>query len=409
MDVCTAFLNGDLDFEVYMEQPSGYTNNDPRYVCKLKKGLYGLKQAARCWNATLDEFMKSAGYRVSSADGCVYIKTEKDANGHINFVIFPFYVDDVVPVSNSIEMLEKEKKALCNRFELVDNGEISHVLGLTVKRDREARTISISQPTYLREMLERFRMSQCNPVSTPLEAGRQFTKFSDGDTPFNKEIYQQAIGCLTYVSTSTRPDISAAVGALSQHMAHPSTDHWSGVKRILRYIQGTLNYGLVFTAGDGLLHGYSDADWAGDPDNRLSTSGYVFRIGDATVSWSCKKQKTVARSSTEAEYVSLSFATQEAVWLRRLLLSLGMGINGPTVMFEDNNGAIDLTKNAKHHNRTKHIDIAHHFAREKVEQNEITVTHCQSINMVADIMTKGIPRVQFQKLRDMLGVRCVEA
>ena len=408
MDVCTAFLNGDLDFDVYMEQPTGYSNCDPNYVCKLKKALYGLKQAARCWNSTLHEFMLSSGYSVSSADGCVYLKSEKTDNGNIKFVIFPFYVDDVVPVSNDIEMLEREKAALCSRFELVDNGEISHVLGLTVKRDRESRIISISQPSYLQEVLARFRMDHCNPVSTPLEAGRQFTKFSDGDVPFDKEIYQQAIGCLTYASTSTRPDISAAVGALSQHMSQPSTDHWSGVKRVLRYIKGTLNYGLIFTAGDGILHGYSDADWAGDPDSRLSTSGYVFRIGDATVSWSCKKQRTVARSSTEAEYVSLSFATQEAVWLRRLLQSIGFGETQPTVMFEDNNGAIDLTKNAKHHNRTKHIDIAHHFAREKVEQKEIIVTHCPSKDMIADIMTKGIPRVQFQRLRDLLGVRCVD-
>ena len=277
MDVCTAFLNGELDCEVYMEQPQGYTNGNPNYVCKLKKGLYGLKQAARCWNKTLDEYMKSAGYRVCSADGCVYIKTEKREDGQIKFVIFPFYVDDVIPLSNDVEWMKREKAALSERFELVDNGEISQVLGLIVKRDREAKTISISQPTYLQEMLERFRMDQSNPVSTPLEAGRQFTKFSENDVPFDREIYQQAIGCLTYASTSTRPDISAAVGALSQHMANPSTDHWSGVKRVLRYLKGTLNYGLIFTAGDGTLHGYSDADWAGDLDNRRSTSGYVFR------------------------------------------------------------------------------------------------------------------------------------
>ena len=325
-------------------------------------------------------------------------------------MIFPLYVDDVIPISNDTTMLEREKNALCKRFEMVDNGEISHVLGLTVKRDRASRTLTISQPTYLQEMLERFKMSNCNSVSTPLETGRQFLKFSDGDVPFDKEIYQQAIGCLTYVSISTRPDIAAAVGALSQHMAQPSSDHWSGVKRVFRYIKGTLNFGLRFSAGDATLHGYSDADWAGDPDTRLSTSGYVFRIGDSCVSWSSKKQRTVARSSTEAEYVALSYAAQEAIWLRRLLSSLGIAgpLTQPTVLYEDNNGAIDLTKNAKHHNRTKHIDIAHHFVREQVEMKEVFVTHCPSKFMVADIMTKGIPRVQFQKLRDAMGVCCVD-
>ena len=408
MDVCTAFLNGELDCEVYMEQPQGYSNGDINYVCKLKKGLYGLKQAARCWNKTLDEYMKSAGYKVSSADGCVYIKSKKSEDGQIKFVIFPFYVDDIIPVSNDLEWMKQEKAALSQRFDLVDNGEISQVLGLIVKRDREAKTISISQPTYVQEILERFRMDQSNPVSTPLEAGRQFTKTSDSDAPFDREIYQQAIGCLTYISTSTRPDISAAVNALSQFMTNPSTDHWSGVKRVLRYLKGTINYGLIFAAGDGRLHGYCDADWAGDPDTRRSTSGYVFRIGDATVSWSCQKQKTVAKSSTEAEYVSLSYATQEAVWLRRLMESLGFGTQAPTILYEDNNGAIELTKNAKHHNRTKHIDISHHFVREKVEEKEIVVTHCPSKEMIADVLTKGIPRVQFQRLRDLLGVGCVD-
>ena len=212
------------------------------------------------------------------------------------------------------------------------------------------------------------------------------------------------------ICTSTRPDISAAVGALSQHMAQPSHDHWSGVRRIFRYIKGTLNFGLKFAAGDAILHGYSDADWAGDPDTRLSTSGYVFRNGDSPVSWSSKKQRTVARSSTEAEYVALSYAAQEGIWLRRLLSSLGIGSPEirPTTIYEDNNGAIDLTKNSKHHNRTKHIDIAHHFVREQVELKEISVAHCPSKYMVADILTKGIPRVQFEKLRGALGVGCVD-
>ena len=407
MDVCTAFLNGDLDCEVYMEQPKGFIDSQyPDHVCKLKKGLYGLKQAARCWNSTLHEYMTSAGYRVCSADGCVYIKSERQSDGSVKFVIFPLYVDDVIPISNDTLMLEREKAALCKRFEMVDNGEISHVLGLMVKRDRAARTLTISQPTYLQEMLERFKMDGCNSVSTPLETGKQFSKFCSGDVPFDREIYQQAIGCLTYASISTRPDISSAVGALSQHMAQPNAEHWSGVKRVFRYMKGTLNYGLKFEAGDTTLHGYSDADWAGDINTRLSTSGYVFRIGNSSVSWSSKKQKTVARSSTEAEYVALSYAAQEGIWLRRLLDSLGVGSlqTEPTTIYEDNNGAIDLTKNAKHHNRTKHIDISHHFVREQVELKNISVTHCPSKYMIADIMTKGLARVQFEKLREAMGV-----
>ena len=287
---------------------------------------------------------------------------------------------------------------------MVDNGEISSVLGLKITRDRMGRVLTISQPSYLLEMLKRFRMESCNPVSTPLEPGRQFTKMDENDVAFDQQIYQQAIGCLTYASVCTRPDIAAAVGVLSQFMSQPSENHWSGVKRILRYIKGTLNFGLKFTAGDGVLRGYSDADWAGDFDTRRSTSGYAFKIGNATVSWSSKRQATVAKSTAEAEYVALSYATQEAVWLRQLLNDVGFGTNSPTIIFEDNNGAIDLSRNAKYHSRTKHIDISHHFVRERVKSKEIDVVHCPSKDMVADVLTKGIPRVQFYKLRDLLGV-----
>ena len=210
-------------------------------------------------------------------------------------------------------------------------------------------------------------------------------------------MYQQAIGCLTYITTATRPDIAAAVGALSQYMSKPSKDHWKGVKRILRYLKGTLKYGLQFSAQEEKpeLFGYTGADWAGDVDTRRSTSGYVFQIGSGTVSWSSRKQQTVAKSSTEAEYVALSSATWEAVWLRRLMKDLGRQMDAPTTIYEDNQGAIELAKNAKFHNRTKHIDICHHFVRERVVSNEIRVIYCPTEDMIADIMTKGLAKLTY--------------
>lgn len=192
-------------------------------------------------------------------------------------------------------------------------------------------------------------------------------------------------------------------------MSDPSQRHWSGIKRILRYLKGTLGYGLKYTSDGGeSLTGFADADWAGDLDTRCSTSGYLFQIGNAPVSWSSKRQKTVARSSAEAEYVSLSMAAQEAVWLRCLLSDLGQCVPAPTIIYEDNNGAIELSKNAKNHNRTKHIDIAFHFTRERVQAGELEILYCPTGDMVADMMTKGLGRVQFQKLRDALGVCYVE-
>jgi hypothetical protein len=204
---------------------------------------------------------------------------------------------------------------------------------------------------------------------------------------------------------STRPDISAAVNVLSQFMSCPNEQHWTGIKRILRYLKGTLNHGLCFSGDDVDLVGYSDSDWAGDIDTRRSTSGYVFQIGGATINWCSKRQLTVARSSTEAEYMALSAAAQECIWLRRLLKDFGTGENDkPTTIYEDNNGAIELAKNPKFHNRTKHIDVAYHFTRERVASNELSVIHCPTEEMLADIMTKGLGRIKFEKFRDMLGV-----
>jgi hypothetical protein len=405
MDVNTAFLNGELDYEVYMEQPEGFVDTDhPEYVCKLNKSLYGLKQSARCWNNTLDAYLKENDYRPADADGCFYIKSEKSDNGHIKFVILPVFVDDFIPVSNDTSMMRKEKAAFCERFDMEDKGEVHDVLGLRITRDREKRVLTISQPDFIQSVLVRFGMENSKQVGTPMDAGSQFSKFTEGDVTFDRQKYQQAIGCLTYAAMSTRPDISAAVNILSQFMSCPTEQHWTGIKRILRYLKGTVNHGLCFSGDDVELVGYSDSDWAGDLDTRRSTSGYVFQIGNATINWCSKRQQTVARSSTEAEYMALSAAAQECIWLRRLLKDFGIGGDKPTTIHEDNNGAIELSKNAKFHNRTKHIDIAYHFTRERVASNELSVTHCSTEEMVADIMTKGLGRIKFEKFRDMMGV-----
>ena len=407
MDVETAFLNGTLDYEIYMEQPKGFIDpNRPDHVCKLKKSLYGLKQSARCWNTTLDDYLLSEGYTKSDADDCIYIKTVKIHNEE-HFVILAVYVDDVVPISDNIDVLEEEKAKLKERFVMVDNGDIDYMLGLQIKRDRNERKLSISQPNYLENVLERFNMTNCNPVSTPMETGRKFSKLSDNEAPFtDTQLFQQAVGCLMYAATTTRPDIASAIGILAQYMSAPSMSHWSGIKRILRYIKGTQNFGLLFSTDEGNneLVGYSDSDWAGDVDTRRSTSGYTYHIGRSLVSWSSRKQATVAKSSTEAEYVALSFATQEAIWLRRLMSSIGCSAASPTVIFEDNQGAIELSRNPKHHNRTKHIDTSFHFTRERVISQEVSVQYCPTSEMIADTMTKALPRFAFEKLRNYMGL-----
>ena len=300
-------------------------------------------------------------------------------------------------------MLTEEKQKFKTQFKMVDNGDVHYVLGMQINRDRPNKVLTIGHPNYLSDVLKRFKMDNCRPVATPLEAGKKFQKTTDDDQMFHDiSLYQQAIGCLTYAATTTRPDIAAAISALSQYMSKPSVDHWSGVKRVLRYC--TTNYGLCFTANEeNELVGFSDSDWAGDIDTRKSTS-YTFFVGSSLISWSSKKQATVAKSSTEAEYVALSGATQEAIWLRRLLNDLRCATDHPTIINEDNQGAIELSKNPKHHNRVKHIDIAYHFARERVESGEIEIIYCPTDSMIAYVMTKGLPRFKFEKFRSLMGV-----
>ena len=318
------------------------------------------------------------------------------------------YVNDIIPISNDINMLNAEKNLLCKHFEMTDQGEIHFILGMTIKRDRETKTLFISQQKYLESVLDRFGMANCKPISTPLETTCH--KRTEEEEGFDKNLYQQAIGCLTYISTATRPDISAAVSILSSYMSNPSKQHWNGVKRLLRYIKGTLNFGLKFTTSENddengdELYGYSDANWAGDVDSRRSTSGYVFKVANSTVRWCSKKQASVTKSTTEAEYVALSQATQEAIWMRRLLSDIGCKSEEPTTMYEDNQGAIEISKNARFHNRTKHIDVRFHFVREKVLSNEVKVIYCPTEHMLADIMTKGLTKKIFQRLRSMLNV-----
>ena len=207
-----------------------------------------------------------------------------------------------------------------------------------------------------------------------------------------------------------RPDLSLAVGLLSQHMVSPGTEHWSGVKRVLRYIKGTVDFGLRFEASSPenfRLHAYSDADWAGCGNTRKSTSGQLFKLGNCSVSWRSRKQSIVALSTTEAEYVAMCESAQEAVWLRRLLGDIGFTQNAPTVVFEDNQGAISLSANPKDHTRTKHIDIKYHYVREKVAEKQLEIQYCATGEMLADTLTKGLPKPAFEKFRAGMGVcRC---
>ena len=404
VDVDTAFLNGTLQEEVYMKQPVGYAKEGKEHlVCRLKKSLYGLKQSSRCWNSALDSHLKSMGFSQSQSDPCLYTQEGE----HTTYI--GVYVDDMILAGKGEAELKTVKDALSSKFDIKDLGKLSYFLGMSIVCNQEDKKTWVGQPAYTEKLLNKMGMSDCRPVSTPIESGNHLVKASEDEEPLDQQLYQSLIGSLMYLATCTRPDIAFAVGTLARFSSKPNTVHWKGAKRVLHYLKGTTSFGIVFRSGD--LSGpiaYSDADWAGDVGDRKSTSGYVFCTAGGPVSWRSRKQDTVALSTAEVEYMALSSAAQECVWMRRLCAELGNPIRGPTIVKEDNQSCIAMAKNPQYHGRVKHIDIKHHFVRELVADSTIKLEYCPTNEMIADILTKGLSRERFCYLRKKAGMESHE-
>jgi len=400
MDVTTAFLNGTLEEEVYMQQPEGFVKEgQEELVCKLHKSIYGLKQSSRCWNAALDDHLREIGFSQSPKDPCIY-----SLDGEL--VVLAVYVDDLIIATKREQRMKEVKQAIANKFTIKDMGELSYFLGVTVDQHTNLASIWLGQPGYTERLLQRFQMQEAKPASTPIDANAKLTKASEESETVDKGLYQSAVGSLLYLSTWTRPDITFAVSTVAKFCSNPSREHWAAVKRIMRYLRGTISFGLCYSrGGTDVCAGYSDADWAGDVSDRKSTSGYVFQIGDSTVSWRSKKQNCVALSTAEAEYVALASAAQEAIWISNLVEALTNKRTGSIIIYEDNQSAISMSKNPQFHCRAKHIDIKYHFVRDQVEKETVTLKYCPTKDMIADMLTKGLHKEQFYKLRSMAGVK----
>lgn len=387
-----------MDQELYMRLPKEFDSGG--LVAKLQKSLYGLKQASRAWNSRFHEFITTFGFRRSEIDNCLYIAT---IAGQSVFLII--YVDDILIACHSLNVIAKLKGKLKAEFEMTDIGEVRTFLGLTIVRRQDEGIMEIDQRRYLQRLLDRFGMADCKPKQTPLEANLKLEKCTNQSKCTTKP-YRELIGCLSYVAVTSRPDISAAVNYYSAFQSCASDEHWNHAKRILRYIKGTLDYKLVFRRieGSALVEGYADSDWAGDTGDRKSQSGFVFQVYKSTVSWTAQKQKTVALSSAEAEFISLSGAVKEAIWLRMLLKDFQQDVDGPTVIHEDNQACITVAEDDKMTKRLKHIDVRYRFVQDEVQRRTVRLKYVASEEQMADIMTKGLTRVQFEKLRELLGV-----
>ena len=401
MDVTTAFLNGELKEEVYMRQPEGFAaKGQEDLVCKLKRSIYGLKQSPRCWNSVLDSQLKQMGFVQAKGDPCIYVTSEGE------MFIIAVYVDDIVLAGKSDKRMTEVKEQLAEHFQVKDMGELHYFLGVKIVQDKESGEVSIGQPAYTTTVLQKFGMEHAKPVNTPVDSSTKLMKATDEDECVDQKLYTSAVGSLLYLSSATRPDITYAVSNVAKYCAEPTKQHWLAVKRIMRYLKGTLNYGLLYSQdGSATCVGFSDADWGGDLDDRKSTSGYLFTLSGAAVSWRSKKQTCVALSTAEAEYIALASAAQEAIWLQQLTNDLKNESSDTTTIYEDNQSAICMSKHPKFHGRSKHIAIKYHFIREQVSNNTIELKYCRTNDMVADMLTKGLSAQQFAKLRHLAGVR----
>ncbi|GJS93029.1 ribonuclease H-like domain-containing protein [Tanacetum coccineum] len=360
LDVKNAFLHGDLSETVYMHQPPGFRDSKyPDHVCLLQRSLYGLKQAPRAWFQRFASYITRVGFQSSRCDSSLFIYKHG-----LDTAYLLLYVDDIVLTASSQPLLQRIIASLHQEFSMTDLGSLNYFLGISVTRDSSG--IFLSQKKYAVEILERAHMANCNPCRTPVNTKSKLG--NDGDPVSDPTLYQSLAGSLQYL-TFTRPDISYAVQQVCLHMHDPREPHFSALKRILRYVRGTLDYGLqLFSSSTTSLVAYSDADWAGCPTTRRSTSGYCVFLGNNLLSWSAKRQPTLSRSSAEAEYRGVANVVAETCWLRNLLRELHTPLSSATLVYYDN----------------------------------VRVLHVPSRYQYADIFTKGLPSALFEEFRTMV-------
>lgn len=404
MDVNSAFLNGNMDTTIFIRQPKGFVKN-PNLVCKLNKSLYGLKQSARLWNECINDYLVEIGFIRCTSDSCIYRKTAK--SGQI--IILGIWVDDIVIIapSNDIVII---KQTLQKKFKMSDQGEISYMLGISIKRDRKKRTIHLNQSRYIESILHKFSMDSCKPVNSPADVSMKLMK-SNKLSLLEDIPYRQAIGTLMYLMVATRPDISYIITKLSQYNTCYDEQHWIAVKRVFRYLQGSKHCNLSLGNVNGnrkheiILYGSSDADWAGDLDDRHSTSGYIFQINGGSISWKSQKQSTTATSTSHSEYMALSSSVKEAIWIRSLLKELHFEQKLPTIIEQDNQSTIALANNPVHHQKSKHIEISHHHIRENIENGTIKLQYTSTKEIISDILTKPVNSIKLQQSCELLGIK----
>jgi transposase InsO family protein len=402
IDIETAYLNGVIDKTVYLEQPEGFDSPEyprSRYVCLLRKGLYGLKQAGRIWNGTLHQYLLELGFKQLDSEPCIYIK-----DGNRSPIILGVYVDDIVIAAQDKQSRELIKRELQKRFTITDLGPMHHILGMRVTHIPGG--IKLDQKHYIEAIIKKFGLQDANTVKTPLDTSVHLRETLENEKLVDSRHYRSAVGCLMFAAIATRPDIAAAVGIVARHMERPGESHWTAVKRILRYLKGSSSLGIVYREDKQTIEAHSDADWAGDLTDRKSTSGYVIKLAGGAITWKSAKQKCTALSTVEAEYVAASDACKEVIWIRRLIQESKLWdiTDQATTLKIDNKGAKDIAENAKNSQRTKHIDVRYHFIRDMIKNQQIKLQRIPTGEMTADVLTKAIPAPRFLECCAEMGM-----
>ena len=401
IDIKTAFLNGVLEETIYCQQPPCMEEEPRKYVCHLKKALYGLKQAPKAWYTKLKSEFAKMRFEPSLTDPGLFVNHTNPEAPQFCLV----WVDDILCVGANLNVVNNIKAQLGKVFDLHDLGEVHFYLGITITRDRNAKVFKLHQAKQVKRLIEKFGMEKSKPRSVPISPGTLISKI-DGDEFENKDnIYGQLVGSLIFLSICTRPDIAYSMSVLSKFMSAPTTAHWNIAKGVLRYLLDTSNKALVLGGHAKLVPtGYCDADYAGCVDTRKSTSGFVFFLGNSTINWSSKKQSTVAVSTTEAELVSATHAVKEALWITHLMRDMRLPVSTISIA-SDSQGAMHLINNPVQSQRSKHIDVVYHFAREHVVKGNVAFKYVPTSEMVADVFTKPLPKEKHWKCVDAMNVK----
>jgi len=400
MDVETAFLNETVKSEIYVKQPMGYEDCTDR-VCKLEKALYGLRESPRAWYECFDSYLRNLGFKKSESDYCLYMMSDQD--DRIYVIMF---VDDLLICGKNEKKLEDIKSKLSNKFAMKDLGEVKTYLGINIEYDCKTQSehkLTLDQREYIESLARKYNIEEAKLYCTPME---QNLKVEPAQSVCNDIKFRNLIGALLYISTGTKPDVSYSVNYLSRFQNHYNETHYKYALRILKYLYLTKDLKLVYkrNVNAEIIDCFVDADWAGDELDRKSTTGYIIRVYGNVIYWKSKKQGSVTKSSTAAEYVALSESISELKVIINLLKEFNVKIKKPINVYEDNSGAITIAKFGNFTKNSKYIEVHYHFVHECYEKGIIDIVKVDSENNIADILTKSLGKNKFERFRTILNL-----